>query len=126
MQKISLRKLDYREKLTLYNPIWPSFIMNSQSNPILIEMSDQLPETSKTYKFIRGPETHGEIYIQAKEEFSCLSDLDAERGNGLTGRTLLAQSGYENLLEDMEEEDRLRLIGILSLIIELAEDLADE
>jgi hypothetical protein len=100
--------------------------MNSQSNPILIELSEQLLETSTTFKYIQGPESYSQVATQAQEEFLCLSDLDADRGNGISGRDQLAQYGYENWLKDMEEEDRLYLIGTLRLVIDLAEELAEE
>jgi hypothetical protein len=55
-----------------------------------------------------------------------LSDLDADTGQGFSGRAQLNQNGYENLLTDLDEEDRLILMGTLKLIIELAEELAEE
>ncbi len=91
--------------------------MNSQSHPILIELSEQLLETSTTFKYIQGPESYSQVATQAQEEFF---------GNGLSGRDQLAQYGYENWLKDMEEEDRLYLIGTLRLVIDLAEELAEE
>ena len=107
--------------------------MNSQSHPILIELSEQLPETSITYKYIHGPESFSQIAIQAKEESLCLSDLETKLGNGLLGRAYLLQSGYEVWLKAMDadedgsaDDERLRLIGFLKLIIELAEELEEE
>ncbi len=100
--------------------------MNSQSHPILTELSEQLPETSKVCKYIQGPESFFQVMAQAQEEFSCLLDLDADRGNGFSGRTQLVQNGYENWLREMEEEDRLQIIGTLKLIVELAEELAED
>jgi hypothetical protein len=105
--------------------------MNPQSHPILIELSDQLPETSITYKYIHGPESFSQIASQAKEEFLCLSDLETKLDNGLLGREYLMQSGYEVWLKAMDadgdpDDERIRLIGFLKLIIELAEELEDE
>jgi hypothetical protein len=107
--------------------------MNSQSHPILIELSEQLPETSITYKYIHGPESFSQIASQAKEEFLCLSDLETKLGDGLLGREYLLQSGYESWLRAMDadkdgdaDDERLRLIGFLKLIIELAEELEEE
>jgi hypothetical protein len=106
--------------------------MNSQSHPILIELSEQLPETSVTYKYIHGPESFSQIASQAKEEFLCLSDLETKLGNGLLGRAYLLKSGYEVWLKAMDadadgdaDDERLRLIGFLKLIIELAEELEE-
>ena len=106
--------------------------MNSQSHPILIELSEQLPETSLTYKYIHGPESFSQIASQAKEEFLCLSNLEAKLVNGLLGRAYLLQSGYEVWLKAMDadadggaNDERLRLIGFLKLILELADELAE-
>ncbi|MDE0849341.1 MAG: hypothetical protein OSA44_11110, partial [Nitrospinaceae bacterium] len=82
--------------------------------------------TSTTFKYIQVSESYSQVATQAQEEFLCLSYFDADRGNGLSGRNQLAQYGYENWLKDMEEEDRLYLIGTLRLVIDLAEELAEE
>jgi hypothetical protein len=105
--------------------------MNSQSHPILIELSGQLPETSATYKYIHGPESFSQIASQAKEEFLCLSGLETTLDNRLLGRAYLLQSGYEIWLKAMDadgdaDDERLRLMGFLKLIIELAEELEEE
>ena len=86
---IHSRNLESGKIPTYYNPL-AFYIMNSQTHPILIELSLQLPETSTTCKFIQGPETFSQVITQAQEEFACLSDLDADRGNGLSGREQLA------------------------------------
>ena len=107
--------------------------MKSQSHPILIELSEQLPETSITYKYIHGPESFYQVATQAKEDFLLLSDLESGLGNESSARTYLMKSGYESWLKAMDEDnegdaddERLRLIGFLKLIIELAEELVEE
>ena len=107
--------------------------MKPQSHPILIELSEQLPKTSRTYKYIHGPESFSQVATQAKEDFSFLSDLESDSGNGFSARTHLLGSGYEGWLKTMDEDnegeagdERLRLIGFLKLIIELAEELVEE
>jgi hypothetical protein len=107
--------------------------MNSQTNPILIEISESIPESSTTYRYIHGSESFADVATQANQEFLCLSDLEADLGNGLSGRTQLIKYGYENWLKDLDDDlegegdnNRLRLIGFLKLIIELSEDLAEE
>jgi hypothetical protein len=107
--------------------------MNSQTNPILNEISESIPESSMTYRYIHGPESFAEVATQASQEFLCLSDLAADLGNGLSGRAQLVQYGYENWLKDLDDDhedegddNRLRLIGFLKLIIELSEELAEE
>jgi hypothetical protein len=38
----------------------------------------------------------------------------------------LKQNGYEIFLKDMEEEDRLRMCGVLQMIADLAKELDDD
>ncbi|MBT5027654.1 MAG: hypothetical protein HOH38_01880 [Nitrospinaceae bacterium] len=97
--------------------------MNSSSHPILIELSQQLPETSTAYKSIHGAESYLQIISLAKAEFSWLSNLDAGSGQSVSNLDSLNKNGYENLLDD--EEDRLIFMGTLKMIIELAEELED-
>ena len=44
----------------------------------------------------------------------------------MTGLALLKKNGYENWLKDMEEEDRLRICGVLQMIVDLAQELDEE
>ena len=39
---------------------------------------------------------------------------------------VLKQNGYEKFLNDMEEEDRLRMCGVLQMIADLAKELDDD
>ena len=100
--------------------------MNSKGNPILIEMADQLPESSKAYQLITTSVDYSKIIEQTREDFYCFADLEKERANGMTGRDSLMQNGYENWFKDMEEEDRLRMCGILQMIADLAQELDED
>ena len=97
--------------------------MYSKGNPILIEMASQLPETSKLYQFVMTSIDYSSIFDQAKEDFLCFAELEMEIKNGMTGLALLKQNGYEKYLLDMEEEDRLRMCGILQMLADLAQEL---
>ena len=55
-----------------------------------------------------------------------VADLDKERSNGKTGLAVLKENGYESWLKDMEEEDRLRMCGVLQMIADLAQELEDD
>ena len=44
---------------------------------------------------------------------------------GKMGKEILQQSGYDGWLKDAENEDKLRLIGVLKLIIDFCEELAE-
>lgn len=100
--------------------------MNSKGNPILIEMAEQLPESSKAFQLIVAGVDYPKIIDQTREDFYCFADLDKERKNGMSGLANLRQNGYESWLKDMEEEDRLRMCGILQMIADLAQELDDD
>ena len=61
-----------------------------------------------------------------KEDFYCFADLEKERNNGMKSLDVLKQNGYEKFLNDMEEEDRLRMCGVLQMIADLAQELNDD
>ena len=76
--------------------------MNFKGNPILIEMADQLPESSKAFQLIMTSVDYPIIIDQVKEDFYCFADLENERKNGMKGLDSLRQNGYEKFLKDME------------------------
>jgi hypothetical protein len=100
--------------------------MYSKGNPILIEMASQLPETSKLFQFVMTSVDYSLIFDQAKEDFFGYANLHKEIKNGMTGLAMLKQNGYENYLRDMEEEDRLRMCGIIQMLADLAQELDEE
>ena len=100
--------------------------MKSKGNPILIEMADQLPPVSKLFQIITTSVDYSPIIDQAKEDFYCFADLETKRESGVTGLEALMNNGYENWLKDMEEEDRLRICGVLQMIVDLAQELDEE
>jgi hypothetical protein len=100
--------------------------MYSKGNPILIEMASQLPETSKLYQFVMTSVDYSSIFDQAKEDFFGFANLDKEINNGMTGLAMLKQNGYEHYLCDMEEEDRLRMCGIIQMLADLAQELDED
>ena len=99
--------------------------MNFKGNPILIEMADQLPESSKAFQLITTSIDYSMIIDQVKEDFYCFADLEKERKNGMKSLDILKQNGYEKFLKDLEEEDRLRICGVLQMIADLAKELDD-
>lgn len=104
--------------------------MNSKTNPILLEMSQELPDSIQTFKFIQEPKTYEEIFGQARKEIFCLRNLERNMEDGQSAKSFLQQNGYQFLLEnsDQEEEmeERMRLLGKLQLIAELSEELAED
>ena len=100
--------------------------MNLKGNPILIEMANQLPHVSKIFQLITTSVDYPRIVDQAREDFYCLADLDKIRDSGMTGLATLKENGYKSWLNDMEEEDRLRICGVLQMIADLAQELGVE
>ena len=100
--------------------------MNSKGNPILIELAEQLPTSSKIYQLIMTGKNYSVIISQAKEDFFCFGDMEDEVKDSMTGIQVLKNNGYEKWLHDMEDDDRLRICGVLQMIAELSEELNDE
>ncbi len=104
--------------------------MNSKVNPILLEMSQELPDAIQTFKHIQKPKSYEEIIVQARKEIFCLRNMERSMEDGQLAKDFLRQNGYQFLLENSDEEDaheeRLRLLGTLQLIAELSEDLAED
>lgn len=104
--------------------------MNSKANPILIEMSQELPDSIKTFKYIQEPKSYEEIVGQARKEILCLRNMERSMEDGQSAKSFLKQNGYQFLLENSDEEEeqeeRLRLLGTLQLIVELSEELAED
>jgi len=104
--------------------------MNSKVNPILIEMSQDLPDSIRTFKYIQEPKSYEEIVVQARKEIFCLRNMERTMENGQSAKSFLQQNGYQFLLENSDKEDemeeRMRLLGTLQLIAELSEELAED
>jgi hypothetical protein len=104
--------------------------MNSKANPILIEMSRELPDSTQTFKYIQEPKSYDEIFVQARKEIFCLRNLERTMEDGQSAKSFLQNNGYQFLLENSDEEDeleeRMRLLGKLQLIAELSEELAED
>ena len=104
--------------------------MNSKANPILIEMSQELPDSIQTFKYIQEPKSYEEIVVQARKEIICLRNLDRNMDDGQSAKSFLQKNGYQFLLENSDKEDeleeRMRLLGTLQLIAELSEELAED
>ena len=100
--------------------------MNSNTNPILKDFSRQLPKHSQTLQFVQESKSYVEIALQARREISCLRNLECVVFDDQTGESILKKSGYNEWLKDFEDEDRLRLIGVLKLIVDFCEESGEE
>ena len=95
-------------------------------NPILSDLAKQLPDTAQTSSLINECKNYKEIAIQARSEMVWLKKYDFWTDEGQEIKRSLTENGYEQWLRDCEEDDRLRLIGVLELIFELCEELEEE
>ena len=104
--------------------------MNSKANPILLELTSEMPDSIQTYKNIKEPKSYAEIAVQANKEIFCLRNMERNMDDGQSAKSFLQQNGYQFLFDNADEEDaqeqRLRLLGTLQLIAELSEDLAED
>jgi hypothetical protein len=100
--------------------------MSDKPHPILEELATQLPESSKLFLHIQEGKDYAEIATLAKNDISCLENVDGVLKDGQSAKSVLHQNGYQRWLEISEEDDRLRVFGALSLIAELSEELAED
>ncbi len=100
--------------------------MALKPHPILLEISEQIPKTSATFQNIQKREDHAITAKQARLEMRCLQKMEGTIDGDRSARSVLEESGYADWLEDLEGNDRLRVIGALELISELAEELAED
>lgn len=96
------------------------------AHPILAELSNQLPESAHTVKFIQEPAHFEKIAMQARSDMACLENLESHLKDGRPAKTVLEQSGYQAWLEASDQDERLRVLGALRLIADLSEDLAED
>ena len=100
--------------------------MSNKPHPILEELATQLPESAQTFLNIHQCKSYDEINTQAQKEISCLENLQGTLKDGQSARSVLQENGYQQWLEDLEDDDRLRVYGTLTLIVELSEELAED
>lgn len=100
------------------------------THPILKPLVLQLPDTATSRELIEGDKDYDVISHQLANERKWCRDAHASDDENRTGSWYLEQSGYANWLKDAEEEDFVRMVGVLQLIFDtclaLAEDLAED
>ncbi len=106
--------------------------MAPQVNPILLELSLQLPKDSKLYLSIQEAKPYDAISDQAKLDITCLENFEGQFKEGQPAQSVMEQNGYKKWLGQLEEDidemenNKMRLMGALKLIAELAEELAED
>ena len=100
------------------------------THPILKPLVLQLPNTATSRELIEGGKDYDVISHQLANERKWCRGPHTLDDENRTGSWYLEQSGYGNWLKDAEEEDFVRMVGVLQLIFDtclaLAEDLAED
>lgn len=100
------------------------------THPILEPLVLQLPDTAISRQLIEGDKDYDIISRQLANERKWCLGPDVINDENRTGIWYLEQSGYGNWLKDADEEDFVRMVGVLQLIFDtcsaLAEDLAED
>ncbi|MEE8260474.1 MAG: hypothetical protein V3R14_05685 [Nitrospinaceae bacterium] len=100
--------------------------MSPSAHPILAELSNQLPQSAHTFQRIQEAAEFEAIATQAQRDISCLENLEGCLEDGRPAKAVLEQSGYQEWLEGSDSDERLRVLGALTLIADLSEDLAED
>ena len=102
--------------------------MANSVHPILQEYTGQIPESLQTSRAIQQGKGYEEIAKQALNEMDTFKSLNGVLEDGRTVRDVLQQSGSEESIENPEplENDRLRVMGVLSMIAEFCEDMSED
>lgn len=100
--------------------------MSDKPHPILEELATQLPESSQLFLNIQTGGNYEEIASLAQKDMSCLENVSGTLKDGQTAKSVLHENGYQQWLEHSDEDDQLRVYGTLSLIAELAKELAED
>ena len=87
-------------------------------HPILEPLIIQVPDTALSRKLIEEERSYKEITQQLIHEQQWLHGLNSCNDTNRTGISHLEQNGYTEWLKDAEEEDFVRMVGVLQLILE--------
>ena len=100
------------------------------THPILEPLVVQLPDKATSRKLIESGADYLDISNQLASESKWCGQPSIVDGERRTGIINLQQNGYQEWLEDAEEEDFVRMVGVLQLLYDtclaLKEDQEEE
>ena len=100
------------------------------THPILEPLVIQLPDKATSRKLIESGGDYVSISNQLISESKWCGQPNTVDGESRTGILNLQQNGYQEWLKDAEEEDFVRMVGVLQLLYEtclaLKEDQEEE
>jgi len=99
-------------------------------HPILEPLIVQVPVTALSRKLIEEGRVYKDIVEQLTQEQQWLHNPHSIYDKNRKGTYLLEENGYAEWLKDAEEDDFIRMVGVLQLILEtfsaLQEDLDED
>jgi hypothetical protein len=100
------------------------------THPILEPLVVQLPDKATSRKLIESGGDYVSISNQLARESKWCGHPNTVDGESSTGILNLQQNGYQEWLKDAEEEDFVRMVGVLQLLYDtclaLKEDQEEE
>ena len=100
------------------------------THPILEPLVVQLPDKATSRKLIESGGDYVSISNQLSSESKWCGHPNTMDGESRTGIFNLEQNGYQEWLKDAEEEDFVRMVGVLQLLYDtclaLKEDQEEE
>ena len=96
------------------------------THPILEPLVVQLPDKATSRKLIESGVDYVNILNQLASESRWCSHPNKVDGESRTGIINLQQNGYQEWLKNAEEEDFIRMVGVLQLLYETCSALKED
>ena len=95
-------------------------------HPILEPIIDQLPVNAVSRSMLEQNLNYSDINIQLSQEQKWCRQPELKDNKNITGRDHLHKNGYSDWLKNAEEEDFIRMVGLLQLILETYSSLEED
>ena len=96
------------------------------THPILEPLVVQLPDKATSRKLIESGGDYVSISNQLASESKWCGHPKSMDGESRTGIMNLQQNGYQEWLKDAEEEDFVRMVGVLQLLYDTCSSLKED
>ena len=96
------------------------------THPILGPLIDQLPTNATSRKLIESSSDYMNISDQLAKEKNWCANPNSLDDKSKSGEFNLRVNGYKEWLQNAEEEDIIRMVGALQLLLETCSALQDD
>ena len=96
------------------------------THPILEPLIVQLPDRATSRKLIETGDDYVTVSNQLASESKWCGHPNMVDGESRTGILNLQQNGYQEWLKDAEEEDFVRMVGVLQLLYDTCSALKED